>query len=39
MTTKTLLEKILKGFLHTKDEQNIAMKGWGLLKLKRKTDK
>jgi hypothetical protein len=29
MITKPALQKILKGILHTEDEDKLAMKGWG----------
>jgi hypothetical protein len=35
MTTKPLLQKILKGILPIVDEENIAMRGCELLNLKR----
>jgi hypothetical protein len=39
MTTKTPLQKILKGILHTEDKTNITMKCWEILNLKRRIDK
>jgi hypothetical protein len=39
MTTKPLLQKILKGILYTEDKNRQTMKGWEGLTFRRKTDK
>jgi hypothetical protein len=39
MTSKAALHKILKEILHTEDENNIAIRRWELLYLKRRIDK
>jgi hypothetical protein len=36
MTTKPTLQKILQGILHIEDESEQTMRGWGVLKKRRK---
>jgi hypothetical protein len=39
MTTKSTLQKILEGILHTEDENTHNHEGWELFNLKRRADK